>query len=146
MNVGSVYFHKEFKFSDGTTGEKLFVVVNSPGKTENYLVCKTTSKEKPPHRLRKQGCSAEKNYFMLFPKDDWFNKDTWIQFDRIFEFETMKLLQDKFGDKAEYKADLKPKNIRAILKCILKSEDIPPIYSSSIKKTLNALQKDFKLT
>ena len=146
MNVGSVYFHREFKFSDSTTGEKLFVVVNSPSNTENYLVCKTTSQEKPPYRLRKQGCFAEKNYFMFFAKDDWFNKDTWIQFDRIFEFETMKLLQDKFGGKAEYKTVLKPNNIRAILKCILKSEDVPQIYLSSIKKTLKALQKDFKST
>ena len=58
MEVGSIYIHEEFKFEDGVTGRKLFVVVNSPNKSENYLVCKTTSKENPPYRMKKQGCSA----------------------------------------------------------------------------------------
>ena len=100
MEVGSIYLHEEFKFEDGVTGKKLFVVVNSPNKSENYLVCKTTSKEKPPFRVKKQGCSApQQNYFMFFEKDDWFKQDTWIQFDSFYEFEPMKLLQDTLGNK-----------------------------------------------
>ena len=84
MEVGSICLHEEFKFRDGTTGKKFFVVVNSPNQKENYLVCKTTSKEKIPYRVKKQGCSApEKNYFMFFLKDDWFKQNTWIQFDQF---------------------------------------------------------------
>lgn len=87
MGVGSIYLHEKFKFSDGTTGKKLFIVVNSPDKNKNYLVCKTTSRERPPYRIRKQGCSApERNYFMLSSKDDWFRTDTWIQFDELYVF------------------------------------------------------------
>ena len=95
--IGSIYFHKEFEFQDGTIGEKLFVTVNSPSAQENYLVCRTTSREKPPYRLRRQGCDAKRNYFMFFSKDDLFKKDTWVQFDRIFEFTTEQMLQGKFG-------------------------------------------------
>lgn len=143
MEVGSIYLHEEFKFEDGVTGKKLFVVVNFPNKSENYLVCKTTSKENPPYRMKKQGCSApQKNYFMFFEKDDWFKQDTWIQFDSLYEFEPMKLLQDTLGNKkAKYMASLKPNNIRAVLNCILKSEDILPIYALSIKNTLKNLRK-----
>ncbi len=145
MNVGSIYLHEEFKFEDGSRGRKLFVVVNSPKKTENYLVCKTTSQESPPYRVKKQGCSApQRNYFMFFAKDDWFEKDTWIQFDELYEFEITKLLQDAFGGKAKYMAELNPNNTRAILNCILKSEDISQIHLSSIKSTLKVLRKDCK--
>ena len=140
MNVGSIYLHEEFKFLDGATGKKLFLVVNTPSKNENYLVCKTTSKQKPPYRVKKQGCSApEKNYFMFFSGDDWFKKDTWIQFDELYEFSILGLLQDKFGGSARYQADLKPINIKAVLNCILKSEDIPEKYLNSIKKSLKKI-------
>ena len=144
MEVGSVYFHKDFKFPDGGTGEKLFIVVNSPDKKENYLVCKTTSREKPPYRLRQQGCDENRNYFMFLAKDDWFSKDTWVQFDRIFEFTAGKLLQDKFGRKLEHKASLKPVSIRAVLNCILKSEDVMERHLKSIKKALKSLQERLK--
>ena len=97
MSAGSIYLHEEFKFLDGSTGKKLFLIVNTPSKNENYLVCKTTSKEKPPYRISKQGCSAPKrNYFMFLSKDDWFKKDTWIQFDILYKFPAIRLLQDNF--------------------------------------------------
>ena len=77
MKVGSIYLHEKIQFSDGSTGKKLFIIVNSPSKDCNYLVCKTTSKERPPYRIRKQGCAApQKNYFMFYANDDWFNQDT----------------------------------------------------------------------
>ena len=135
--------HDEFKFLDGATGKKLFLVINIPAKNENYLVCKTTSKEKPPYRIRKQGCFAPKeNHFMFFAKDDWFEKDTWIQFDVLYEFSPLKLLQDKFGGKAKYQADLKPVNTIAVLNCILKSEDISEKHLTSIKESLKKLKQN----
>ena len=137
--VGSIYFHKEFEFQDGTIGEKLFVIVNSPSAQENYLVCKTTSREKPPYRLRRQGCDEKRNYFMFSSKDDWFKKNTWIQFDKIFEFTAERLLQDRFGHKTKYMDCLKPNNIRAVLNCILKSEDVMQKHLASIRKTLKSL-------
>ena len=137
--IGSVYFHKEFEFQDGTVGEKLFVIVNSPSAPENYLVCRTTSREKPPYRLRRQGCDEKRNYFMFFSKDDLFKKDTWVQFDRIFEFTTEQMLQGKFGHKIKYMGCLKPNNVRAVLNCILKSEDVMQKHLTSIRKALKSL-------
>ena len=143
MSAGSIYLHEEFKFLDGSIGKKLFLIVNTPTKNENYLVCRTTSKEKPPYRIRRQGCSAPKrSYFMFFAGDDWFKKDTWIQFDTLYEFSAIRLLQDKFGGKARHQADLKPTNIRAVLNCILKSEDISEKYLTSIKGSLKILRKN----
>jgi len=82
MELGKIYLYRDYKFDDGTKKDKLFIVVSYP-KTidENYLFCLTTSKEKKPYREKKQGCQSEKNNFMFFQKDDWFEKDTWVLFD-----------------------------------------------------------------
>ena len=141
MDVGSIYLHEKFRFSDGQIGKKLFLVVNSPVGREDYLVCKTTSKARPPYRIKQQGCSApKKNYFMFFSRDDWFNQDTWIQFDELYEFSAGRLLKDKFGGQAKYQADLKPVNIRAVLNCILKSDDIAGKHLDSIRQALKKLK------
>lgn len=120
-------------------------MVNAPAKGENYLVCKTTSKENPPHRVKKQGCSApQRNYFFFLERDDWFDKDTWVQFDELYEFEASRLLKDRFGGQAEYMADLKNVNTRALLNCILKSHNISEKDLQSARRTLKALQKSLK--
>ena len=142
MDVGSIYLHDKFKFEDGSEKKKFFVVV-SPGlnDNENYLVCRTTSKEKPPYRIKKQGCDAKKNYFMLLQNDDWFEKNTWVQFDRIYVFKVQQLLKDRFDKQVTYKANLKPKNVRAILNCILRSRDVPQNQKTMIKNNLKELRK-----
>ena len=132
---------RSFNFQTAFREKKLFIIVNSPASAkENYLVCKTTSQEKPPHRTRQQGCSApEKNYFMFLAGEDWFKKDTWIQFDKIYEFKADRLLKDKFDGKIKYQTDLKAVNAKAVLSCILKSEDISKQHLISIQKSLNNL-------
>lgn len=62
--AGDVFLHKKIPFSDGEFGKKLFIVINSPLRSkENYLVCKTTSKARPPYRIRKKG--VLKNFLCL---------------------------------------------------------------------------------
>ena len=133
MNIGSIHLDDNFKFSDGNTGRKLFVIV-SISKNGTILVCKTTSKERPPHRLRKQGCSAHKNYYMFMANEDWFNKDTWVQFEVIYEME-----KERLSKKTKYQEKLKNKNIKALLNCILRSEDIPKETKNIIKPSLKSL-------
>jgi hypothetical protein len=43
MNPGEVYFDRSFAFHDGTTGEKLFVVLGTANGVS--VVAKTTSKQ-----------------------------------------------------------------------------------------------------
>lgn len=138
MKSGDIYLHKEFQFEEGETGKKLFVVVGFNKKV--ILVCKTTSRERPPYRLKRRGCSApEKNYYMFLSKKDSFEKNTWVQFDMIYKFHPKKVLSDLYGGKAVKIGQLEGQNTRALLNCILKSEDVPGYQLDTVKKSLKEL-------
>ena len=145
MELGGIYHYKDYEFNDGIKKDKFCVVVNSPTPTsnENYLFCLTTSKEKPPYREKKQGCQAEKNYFMLFSTDDWFKKDTWIVFNELQEISKQKILTLSIAQKKlQQVGKLKQNNIKELLDCILKSDDVSSEHLSFIKNTLKGSLKD----
>ena len=139
MEIGSIYVHDEFPFKDGKTSKKLFIVVAY--EKEFCLVCKTTSQEKPPYRIKQAGCAAPKNdYYMLFKDEDFFKKDTWIQFDDgMTGLRINKILQDGFKKQLRYKGSLKQDTIKNLLTCILKSTNIPLDRIDMIKETLQKL-------
>ena len=83
MKIGSIWFHENFPFEDGSKGQKLIVIVSQ--KNDTHLICKTTSR-KNNYRQREEGCFANKGYYMIPENKDWFTKDTWIQFDIIYRF------------------------------------------------------------
>jgi hypothetical protein len=56
MIPGSVLFHRNFKFSDGESADKLLVVL-SPAKNGQILAVKTTSQQK--RRPLKDGCHPD---------------------------------------------------------------------------------------
>ena len=79
MNVrGSVYHNPQFIFHDGTVGNKLLILLNTPTGDEDYLFVKTTSRQK--ERTKEPGCRkyyAQGQYFI--PKEtEGFDDDTWI--------------------------------------------------------------------
>jgi hypothetical protein len=55
MIPGTILFDQNFKFSDGTTGEKLFVVLND-GACGEYICVKTTSNS--TYKGTKFGCQS----------------------------------------------------------------------------------------
>ena len=83
---GSIFVAEKFKFSDGTTGKKLLVLLNNPTSGDPYLVVKTTSqKHSKPDT---PGCieNYHQAYFIL-ANSNFFQKDTWIQLDDYFPFD-----------------------------------------------------------
>lgn len=83
---GYVYLDKNFRFEDGTTKAKLFVVLcDSTLDDDCVLVARTTSK--PKSRVV-EACFNDQfppNY--CFPLDSAeFEKDTWIMFDYVREY------------------------------------------------------------
>ena len=64
----------------------------------------------------------------------------WVQFDSIYEFELAEILQDSHNKLLTLKKELHPKNIRAVLNCILKSQDVSGRYKFKIRQTLKKLK------
>lgn len=71
MDKGTVLFHTKFLFSDGETGQKLIIILNTPKSREPYLICRTTSHQK--YGINKQGCYSDKNIYYLDAKFDFFS-------------------------------------------------------------------------
>jgi hypothetical protein len=107
MAKGSVYFHSNFKFVDGSFGKKYFVVLNDPlSPNEPYIVAKTTTNK---HSLTYNiGCNP--NYLCFYiPSSNFpiFPKDTIVQFQELFEFSTADMLKGTLKDKIiDFKHDL----------------------------------------
>ena len=139
MEIGSVLLHKEFEFKNRDKGKKLLVIIGY--QKDICLICKTTSKEKIPFRVKERGCNPNKNYYMISENEDWFEKDTWIQFDKnaLFEIKINDLLRDKFKNKVIYKEKLRKETIRAILECILRSKDVLEQHLHLITKSLGTI-------
>ncbi|MDZ7723238.1 MAG: hypothetical protein U5R06_10645 [candidate division KSB1 bacterium] len=69
-------FFKDFIFKDGSSKDKLVIILNHPKGEEPYLLCTTTSQK---HTRKKElGCHAKENYFYIDQDQDGFIKNTWV--------------------------------------------------------------------
>ena len=124
MKLGTVIHDNKFQYDDGTTGNKLAVIVARFGK--NFLAVNTTSRQ---HRKNKiKGCQINDkppNYYL--PKNSmWFNADTWILLDQIFELDINVLSAKNLNQITQ---TVLPQDVtKELLKCAIKSEDIEEFY------------------
>lgn len=90
---GQVLYYEDFRFENGSTGGKLFVILNVADINSPCLVLKTTSQSKRYEGVRK-GCNPQKGVFFI-PLDwqECFPLDTYIQLPQIIEISTEELLQ-----------------------------------------------------
>jgi hypothetical protein len=118
-----VYFHSEFPFHDGVTGEKRFVVLNNPGKDEPYLVVKTTSNLR--NRTYQKGCNQGAGVFYVSAgTESTFPRDTLIQLFDIYEFSSSEFLSGHLTEKViSYLGDLSPLTVSQLVNCIRKLKD-----------------------
>jgi hypothetical protein len=122
LDIGKIYFDPEFQFSDGPTGEKLFVVLGKDA--DYYTVAKTTSQ--PHQRTYVPGCQGAETKFhsWFIPVTDrrLFHTDTWICLDEFYTFR-------KVRTDASFRAGLFTLKTRladpcALLACALLSDDL----------------------
>lgn len=93
MTPGTIFFHKDFKFSDGETSDKYLVVLGNARKNGVILVAKTTSKG---HRYRLDfGCQSANRYpaFYLPQKSCCFPRCTWVCLSEFYELKETALMQ-----------------------------------------------------
>ena len=96
MMPGTLLVYDNFRFSDGTTGKKILVILND-GCVGYYIVVKTTSKD--THKSSNNGCQIQDQYpnFFLPQNSCCLKKDTWIGLDEFFELTTAELLAKHFS-------------------------------------------------
>ena len=145
MEVGSIYSHENFRFDNGNVVKKLLIVLSTANKERktNFLVCVTTSKDHPKsYRTthKDPGCYGggeterqQHYYFFKVHANVFFNVDTWVMFDKVWEFTEENFLKDASGVPATKVGALTIEQTNAVLNCVLKSYDIMNRHALQIK-------------
>jgi hypothetical protein len=91
IEPGSVLHWADFEFDDGDTANKFFVIVGAqPNK--NYLAVIATSKQKRGRKPQPGGNPEGGWYCIPGGGKDYFEKDTWLLFEKPVELSAAELL------------------------------------------------------
>ncbi len=123
MTPGSVLFDSQFRFSDGTLGQKILVLLND-GTAGVYVVIKTTSKDK--HKRRGFGCQTQDRYpnFYLPAGKCCLRGESWLMLDQFFEFHRQDLLAKRFAGQMNALGVLPDAILKDLLDCAIGCDDI----------------------
>lgn len=124
MTKGTILYHERFQLYNGEIANKLLVILNTPTSEiqEPYVMCKTTSRL--DNKPREQGCHLEQSLFFIKASYDQFPKDTWLQFNELYELHIQELLDLHFKKSVKIIGTLREQTINEIINCIKKSDDI----------------------
>ncbi len=122
MNVGSVFFDKNFDFGDGYTGRKLFAVLGTQSGIS--VAVKTTTQQHG--RGLTYGCQLGDRFpnFFLPVNSCNLNRSSWICLDVYYELEQSAMLKKHFNGIIDPICDLPSTIARQIQDCALASNDI----------------------
>lgn len=124
---GDIYFSSDFKYLDGETGRKLFIVLNNPSDNEPYIVVKTTSR--PPKRPYTELCNPDLKIFYIKKDKEFLNDHTFIQLHEFFPFNKIDFLRQHFNSTLSLENHLSDLRFRQLLNCIKKiSDEVPQQY------------------
>jgi len=132
MTPGAVLHDPQFRFKDGETGNKLFVILND-GSAGFYVAARTTSQAKGKNRS--EGCHLDdwqQNFFTPKAKG-CFKKATWICLDDFYEFNAIELLQGRFSGRISSVGELSSPIFQALIDCALHSDDISGLQAQAIQ-------------
>lgn len=123
---GCVIHWKDYKFNDGDTANKYFVILGA--KTgRNFLAVIATSQ--PKKRKFDPGCNASAGYYHIpGGGKDWFPKDTWLLL-----ADPIEILPDKFkaliaAKTIEPKTNIRTDVANAIRNCLKRCEDVSQMH------------------
>jgi hypothetical protein len=137
MNPGEVYFDRSFAFHDGTTGEKLFVVLGTANGVS--VVAKTTSKQHG--RGTVYGCQPKDRFHNFFlPLNSCYLKgNTWVCLHEFYELNISKVAQKRFSGEVNHICSLEDRILREIQECAIQSKDISFFQENAVKACLVAI-------
>lgn len=122
MKPGSIFFHPQFQFHDGTRADKLVFVLG--GTSSKIVTAKTTSQEK--HRRLDHGCQASDRFpgFLMTVGCCFLKQNTWLCFNEFYEF-NLSQLQAVMGCGKIYRiGEVAAEITRDAQACAVSSDDI----------------------
>jgi hypothetical protein len=137
MKCGSLLSDTKFQFPNGTINNKFILVLCAYGM--DWLVAQAT--RQPTSKGRTAGCQSTDtppNYFI--PAGGWFDDDTWIRLDEVFEYDSAIYSYKKEDGVVYGKGDFHPELMRDILQCALKSDDIDLYYLEFLEREYDILE------
>jgi hypothetical protein len=134
LKVGSIFFDTDFHFSDGESGEKLFIVVGYSA--DSAVVAKTTSRQHC--RGTSYGCQHADRFqnFYLPQKCCFLKKCTWVCLEEFYELEPLKMVKKRFSGIVTHIGDLADDHIKELQQCASESEGITFGQASIISNSL----------
>ena len=140
MTPGTFLFDNKFKFKDGKTGEKIFVVLNN-GACGYYLAIKTTSRG--DRYGIQHGCQVLDRFpnFHYVKGSCFLSKNTWVQLDSFFEFEKSKLIQNVINGEIRNIGVLLTIHTIELLTCVSHAEDLSGAQEKIVLETIQTLKE-----
>ncbi len=137
MKCGNLLFDAKFQFRNGNIDYKLIIVVCDYG--TDCLVLQTTRQPKAKNRV--SGCQiGDKPPNFYVPKGSaWFDDDTWILLDEVFEYNADQYFYKKEDGVVQHRHNLSDSFMKSLMECLLQSRDIDGFDKDFIKKAYNAL-------
>lgn len=141
VSRGTILFHKNFVYEDGTAGRKYLILLNTPKKNDPYLVVKTTSQRK--NKPQTAGCIERLSLFFIPARTAFFPVDTWVQ---LYSLEAVDQDYATKSPHIEEVGNLKQEVIAGIIDCLLKTQgdDIPAYQMKLLKPPVDSKIKELK--
>jgi len=121
ISAGAVLHWKQFKFEDGESANKYFVVLGAHP-DRNWLFVVATSKKK--RRQYSMGCHEKEGYYHI-PNGgrDFFKLDTWLLLMECKEIDRQMAVQLFSTGELTHEGDLRVAMINAIRDCLRRCDD-----------------------
>lgn len=138
MTPGCIFFDKDFKFLDGSDGQKFLILL---GTLEGIcLVVKTTSQGR--RYLLDYGCQINHRFpsFNLVKGCCCLPKQTWTCLDEYYEFTYSEVLKKYYSGSLTKFGELTKEITYSLLTCALESDDISQTQKKIVKSALLTCQ------
>lgn len=123
MTPGTVMFHDNFLFHDGSRARKLFIILGC--KDDRVLVAKTTSQN--TNKSATPGCHSDDRFHNFYIEaGTGFNKDTWICLHEFYEFSSSEFSQLSSDHSIHRICNMTQQVLEELTDCAKISDDISP--------------------
>jgi hypothetical protein len=139
MVPGTILFDPKFRFHDGKTGEKLFVILND-GRSGSLVTVKTTSNDSRYTFVYGCQISARFPHFYLPKGACCLDQQTWLCLDEFYEFEEAELHR-RLLDGHIHRIGVLPVTITLeVMACATNCEDISAAHAEEIPEVWTELK------
>jgi hypothetical protein len=133
MVPGTILFDPQFRFRDGKTGAKLFVVLND-GRNGVFIVVKTTSNDSRYSVVYGCQITARFPHFYLPKGSCCLPEHTWLCLDDFYELDSDDLIQRVISTRINRRGVLTPELTLEVQGCVLNSDDISQAQAGYIRE------------